>query len=129
MANVFLKKRKIESLKHSLTDTQLIDRTRQSIQEDFSLAPSELENTDAWESLEKHVARIVSYMMDQNMGEFLNMLYIMDVSEDKIKRAIYDSESEEVSLAVAAIIIEREKQKVITRAVYQETHGHEKGDF
>jgi len=116
-------------LKHSLSDSELIARTRQSIQEDFSLAESELANTDAWESLEKHVARIVSYMMDQNMGEFLNMLYIMDVSEEKIKRAIYESESEEVSRAIAAIIIERERQKVITRAVYKETHGDQKGDY
>lgn len=116
-------------MKHSLTDSELIERTRQSITEDFSLAESEMENTQAWEDLEKHVARVVAYMMDQNMGEFLNMLYIMDVSEEKIKRAIYDPESTDVNRSIAAIIIEREKQKVITRAVYKEERGDEKGDY
>lgn len=104
----------------SLEEHERIELTRLSIQRDFELADNELEGVDGWEALQKHVERIVSYMVDHDMGGFLNMLYIMDVSEAKIKKALADSAPEYTIREIATIIIERELEKVESRAAYRE---------
>jgi len=107
-------------------ESLLLAKTRLLIERDFSLDPSEMEGTSAWEELEDHVARVVAYLVDSNMGDFLNMLYIMDVDEALIKKAISESSPENVCHHIARIIIDREKAKVLTRQQYR---SDEEGDW
>lgn len=104
----------------SLPEQERLELTVKSIQKDFELDSSELESVDGWEELQKRVERIVSYMVDHNMGDFLNMLYIMDVSESKIRRALAETAPAETIKEISRIIIERELEKVESRANYRE---------
>ncbi len=71
---------------------------------------------NSWEQLRLLVANKVAELMELNPGEFFNMLYIMDVNEDKINKAIHEADAP--YFAVADIVIERETEKVISRKQY-----------
>ncbi len=104
---------------YSVKPVEILNR----LQEDFAI---EQEAPDSWEQLRKIVAAKVAEWMELNPGEFFNMLYIMDVSEEKINKAIHESEGP--YFAVADLIIERETEKVLTRKQYKDYFDEQDSD-
>jgi len=74
--------------------------------EDPGLAISNLEKLQNW------LAEEIAYMMDRDFQKLLNILYRIDVSEDKVKQAFAD---ENPAHKLAILIIDRELKKVETR--------------
>lgn len=94
---------------HNVKPNEILIR----LQGNFEL---ESQTLDSWEQLRLIVAKKVAELMELNPGDFFNLLYIMDVSEEKINHAIHNADAP--YFAIADIIIERENQKVITRKQY-----------
>jgi len=69
----------------------------------------------------EHVSRIVEELMGRSPGEFLNMLYIMDVDETAIRKVLDGDlgKHEQASQAIAQMIIDREWRKVESREKYR----------
>lgn len=85
---------------------------------DFGFDTSELVNCDALENLKKQLSRIISYLIDKDFQRLLNVLYRIDINEEKFKIALTLDPPSEVAPAIAQLIIDRELQKVITRRKY-----------
>ncbi len=98
----------------------LVILTAQQITKELGLDASELGMPDGMELLRERVAYVVEYLLEKDFEKLLNMLYIMDVSEEKIKQVILDESDGLAHYLIADLIIEREWKKVETRLFYKQ---------
>lgn len=80
----------------------------------LSLSPSTISTQDEFV---KELARAIQYLIDADFEKLMHILYRIDVSENKVKQ-VFGLE-QDVATQIALLIIEREKQKVITREFYK----------
>ncbi|MGE5356262.1 MAG: hypothetical protein ACM3PT_08495 [Deltaproteobacteria bacterium] len=67
------------------------------------------------------VAERVEYYMENNMELFFNHLYRMDVSESKVGKILYNSDSEEsVYISLAKLIVDRQLQRLETKRNFKQ---------
>lgn len=91
---------------------QVLEMTNKDV--GLSLSPATIPNYD---ELVKELARAVQYLIDKDFEKLMQILYRIDVSEAKVKAAF--GLERDVAEQIALLIIEREQQKVITRAKYK----------
>jgi len=82
---------------------------------DFGLQAPE-STTNSIEDLIDWLAIEIGYLIDRDFNSFLNMLYRIDVNERKVKEAFAETDP---IRQIAILIIEREQQKVESRAKYK----------
>ncbi|WP_046756444.1 hypothetical protein [Kordia jejudonensis] len=107
--------------KYQHIDALLVDATKEELYEkliaqlnkDFALANIEesFSFDSSPETLKKELHAIVYQLIQEKFAEYLNLLYIMDVSEAKIK-ALDGSDVVDLSAQVAFLMLQREWQKV-----------------
>ena len=73
----------------------------------------------AYKALEDFLTDQINSMLNTDLNALLNALYRIDLREDKVKELLHHSEPSEIARSVAKAVIEREKQKVITRLKYR----------
>ncbi|KAB8154455.1 hypothetical protein EZY14_008520 [Kordia sp. TARA_039_SRF] len=104
---------KIQELLNDAQKEALYEKLIAQLNKDFALA--NIEETFAAsispESLKRELHGIVFQLIQEKFSEYLNLLYIIDVSEAKIK-ALDGSDMVQLSEQVAFLILKREWQKV-----------------
>lgn len=90
---------------------QLIVKDLGIAQDDVSF--SRLDKLQLW------LAREIRALLDQDFQRLMNILYRIDINESKTKLAL---SSDNPANAIAALIIERELQKVESRKKYKDRH-------
>lgn len=88
----------------------------QLIAKDFDLTVTEQGDAYNLEKLRQWLAREITILMDRDFQRLLNILYRIDVSEQKTSLALNEADP---AYALAGLIIERELQKVETRKKYK----------
>ena len=81
----------------------------------LSLSPSDITDYDV---LVKELTKAIEYLIEKDFEKLMHILYRIDVSEAKVKQ-VFGLEHD-VAQQIALLIIEREEQKVITRAKYKQ---------
>ena len=81
----------------------------------LSLSPSEITNHD---TLVKELTRAIEFLIEKDFEKLMHILYRIDVKEAKVKTVF--GLQHDVAQQIALLIIEREEQKVITRAKYMQ---------
>lgn len=76
------------------------------------------EDKAAFEYLKQLLSERIRYLIDHDMEQFLFVLYRIDIEEQKVKEVLATYPLNEAIEAIAVLIIERQKQKVITRRQY-----------
>ena len=61
----------------------------------------------------------INYLLDHDLNHLLNALYRIDIQEERIKDLLQNSEQGQIATNIAKAVIEREKQKVLTRRQYR----------
>lgn len=100
----------------------LYGRLIDQINKDLLLANIDLEfGIDTLPSSLKYILRdTVFHLINEKFIEYLNLLYIVDVSEDKIKK--FDSvDMNQLSEEVTFLILQREWQKVWYKKFYSDS--------
>lgn len=89
---------------------------------DFQLEPSYLKidqtKTFTFENAYRLIYRVVQHLISNDFNGLINTLYRIDVSEQKLKKALAKT-SEDPAALISQMIIERELQKVETRRKYR----------
>jgi len=85
----------------------------------LSLRSHEIEinhpETISEEELFRLVTEQVQYMIEHKMDYLLSLMYRLDIDEDKIQQALFDPMIPEPSEALARLIIDRQKQRIMTK--------------
>jgi len=74
-----------------------------------------------WEHLSAE--ELVTYINDMILRDFtglMNLLYRLDVSETKIRKLLDDMQNEDAGKIIAAVIIERQLQKIKSRQQFKQ---------
>ena len=85
------------------------------VKKDFNLeiASSEIATH---QDLKESLSKLIQYLIDNDFERLLSGLYRIDVSEEKVNRAI--ASRDDVAEKITQLIIDRELQKVVTRKKY-----------
>ena len=99
----------------------IVQQSYQLIKKDLGLEDQfEFENQETdGDRLIKHLTEQINYLLDRDLNRLLNALYRIDIPENKVKELLHSSRQGEIAKNVAIAILEREKQKIITRQQYQ----------
>lgn len=74
-----------------------------------------------WESLSaKELAAWVNDMILRDFTGLLNLLYRLDVSEEKIRNLLEEMQHEDAGKIIAAVMIERQLQKIKTKQQFKQ---------
>lgn len=103
----------IESLFLQAEEENLYEKLILQLNKDFNLANEslEVEVTISPNSLKTIVHEKIYKLIQYKFAEYLNLLYIIDISEEKIKQ-LDGSDLVKLSEQVAFLILKREWQKV-----------------
>ncbi len=96
-----------------------MDNLAQQITKVFPLDSKSLQEIQSEEDLFLVLSEYIQELIDTDFSKLVNTLYRIDVSEIKIKKALNLSDIKNANKVIAQLIIEREKQKIKTRAAYK----------
>ena len=85
----------------------------QEITEQYKLYPED------FSEIRSRLTTLISNLLDSDLQGLLNLLYRIDVSEKKVKTILTTANTGELADQIAALIIERKMQKIITRRKYK----------
>lgn len=92
-----------------MNEDQLLTKT---IQAQFGL-PVVMDNRDA---LVAALAAAINHMIVHKRDQLIQLLYRMDISEKKLKILLQQHPQTDAGQIIAALVIEREQQKIASRA-------------
>jgi len=98
-----------------MDDKELI----RSLNTDLAIALPENESLD---KLRRILSDYINELIEKNFQQLINLLYRLDVSENKLKQMLNDV-NEDAGLVIADLIIERQTQKIETRKQFQQKQG------
>jgi hypothetical protein len=92
--------------------------TQELIQRDFGLATTHeaLGEDEFFDLLADHVA----FMIERNLEELLSLMYRMDINEAMVHRALSPGNPEPANVAIAKLVVERQRQRVETKRQYKQ---------
>ncbi len=100
--------------------TPNFSETREMIIQDFGLEiPGEGMDEAA---LFQILADAVAYMIEHKIDFLMSLLYRLDVLEPHINHALSPLCPDPANIALAKLIMERQKQRVHTKAAYRKSH-------
>lgn len=99
-----------------VTETFALAKWDLGLEEEFDAFGVE----DAYERLFALLQKRIDELLDRDMERLMNALYRIDVPEKQVKEILHWAKPEEISAALTKAILDREKQKVITRRQYRQ---------
>jgi hypothetical protein len=101
----------------------LIKETADQIIKDFDMFGIEIKFSgsayNAYEELFDQIEPHISQLIHSNQSKFMGILYRIDLSDEQIKKAVRDNNSESFPAIATDLIIKRELQKVVIRNHYK----------
>ena len=98
----------------------LADRSLQLIRKDLVLEGNiQLEGSnDPFVRLLEYLVKQINYKLNHDFNGLLNALYRIDIPENQVKMIIETFDSDQIALELARAILERQRQKILTREKY-----------
>lgn len=72
------------------------------------------------EKLLQQIAEYINHLIARDFNHLVSILYRLDVSEDKLKQMLNDNNNEDAGKIIAALIIERQLQKIKSRQQFKQ---------
>jgi hypothetical protein len=84
---------------------------------DFELTAPTTELSE--QELLDYLADAIGYMIEHKMDFLLSLLYRLDVAERKINEALMPGNPEDANIALAKLVLERQKLRIATKQAYR----------
>ncbi|MBV8327372.1 hypothetical protein [Chryseobacterium sp.] len=80
-----------------------------------------VEQNDTEEKLFSVISEYLEHIIQTDFNKLLSILYRIDVPEEKVRKALANNKNQSSGRVIAALLIEREQEKIKTRALYRTT--------
>lgn len=80
------------------------------------------------EELKLALADHINGLIQKDFTQLITILYRVDVSEPKLKRLLQEQPAEDAGQLIAALIIERQIQKIETRRAFRKSNNADTGE-
>ncbi len=102
-----------------MEDSEIIETTLDFIAKDFRLQKStQIVSKDValqLEEIRRQLVGKIEYLLDFDFEQLMNILYRIDVDEQKVKEALRNHPPNEIAPILAELVVERQLLKVKTR--------------
>ena len=89
----------------------------------------ELGRADGPAALETLLAEKVNALIEGNFDQLLQLLYRIDINEQRLRRLLVENEGEDAGLMIARLILQRQWEKMESRRKYrQDTDADVEGE-
>lgn len=78
----------------------------------------QLPETISFTQLQQELAAFVNHLINTNFEKLISLLYRIDISEAKLKELLQHNEDKNAGEIIAALIIERQQQKIKNRQLF-----------
>jgi hypothetical protein len=102
-------------------DAPLLRQTLELLRQDFELPASE--DTFTEEELLDLLADRIAYLIEHRLEFLLSLMYRLDVEEHRINHALSPHCAEPANVALARLVLERQKRRVETKRTYRQEPG------
>lgn len=86
---------------------------------DFGLTEDfEFSSVDYEKELFEYLKRVVQYLLDNDFERLLNVMYRIDLPENRVKKVLAEGDPKNLSDLLSGLILVRERQKAMTRIQY-----------
>jgi hypothetical protein len=99
-------------------ENQDFTQTAALIARDFELEASTELLTEA--ELLQLLADQIAYMIDHRLEFLLSLMYRLDIDESRVSAALSPASEEPANLALARLVLDRQKQRVFTKQYYKQ---------
>jgi len=105
-----------------MDEVSLIKASYSLIKRDFGLQDDvSFENASSYiDRIKELLAIQINYLLDHDFNELLNILYRIDIPEEKVREALLLSSHGAVATHLVELVLERQQQKAITRLKYRQ---------
>jgi hypothetical protein len=83
---------------------------------------------DAQEALETMLAEKVNGMIRENFDQLLQLLYRIDINEQRLRRLLVENEGEDAGRIIARLIMERQWEKMESRRQFRQDKPTDESD-
>lgn len=105
----------------NMEDAELLPELEGALSRGYGLQPADpADDRQRYAALRAALARRISEWLDADFSRLVNVMYRLDVSEAKFSAALVSGDAEGSALRIADLVLEREKQKIITRRKYRQ---------
>jgi hypothetical protein len=98
---------------------ELINETTHLVQQDFEIVVADADFITE-EQLEKALSEVIYNMIEHDLEKLFAILYRLDVSEQKVHAALRMGNDIPGHIAIAKLIIARQKEKALSRITYRQ---------
>jgi UDP-N-acetylglucosamine 2-epimerase len=102
-----------------MNDQSILNQASELITRDLELEETPTSSMSE-EELLLLITHRVAYLIEHNMELLLSSLYRLDVSEQKINNALMPGNPTSPDSAIAMLILQRQKERIITRLSYKQ---------
>lgn len=88
----------------------------------------ELTAADAEGALETLLAEKVNTLIEGNFDQLLQLLYRIDINEQRLRRLLVENEGENAGMIIARLIIQRQWEKIESRRQYRQDKTADEDD-
>ena len=99
-------------------EKKLLQQTSALIARDFGLQIGDTPMTE--QELFDLLANEVAYMIEHRLEFLLSLMYRLDVKETLIRKALSPDASEMPNVAIAQLILDRQKNRIYTKLKYRQ---------
>jgi len=99
-------------------DTSLLPDALRSLSTTFAGEPTVSGEKITLEEVHRFLREKIALLFNRNPGMLMSILYRIDVSESKLKRAMAETGPELLPAVIADLVIERQLQKLRVRREY-----------
>lgn len=104
-----------------MDESSVLKESFQLISKDFGLVEDKLTDDGlvSYEWLRKVLIARIQYLLDHDFNQLLNAMYRIDIPEDKVAAILAQRDHKRMVYDLADLVIEREKEKAVTRLKYR----------
>lgn len=99
-------------------DKNNLHSTTELIIRDFEIEADEQPMTE--EALLQMLADQIAYMIEYRTDFLMSLMYRLDVLEVNINRALHPANPDPANIALAKLVLERQKQRIFTKQKYRQ---------
>ena len=98
---------------------KVIEQTAEIIARDLNLSPNfSGQGLETLEDIKTRLEPVIGHLLDHEFERLLQVLYRIDVDEDKVREVLTQSTPGKIAREITDLVIERQRQKIITRNWY-----------
>lgn len=82
--------------------------------------PINFADKKSYDEVKDQLAEYINQLINHDFDKLITYLYRIDVSEPKLKLLLHENQQEDAAHIIAALIIERQEQKIKTREFFSQ---------